>query len=545
MKSSMQGKGLAAPDQKPSPSVNMANLTRLSVLIAETDPDRSRETAALLRELGVGYVAQVSALTPLLLALKKKAFDVLICAEQLAGEDGVSVLRRARKVAPATRTVLMRENHRAGEFVPDDVEAIELPFSRLTLQGLLHQTASARGGLWCEVPELSLSDILQMYHQARRSITVLLSGPIAGRIRLEAGEIVDAESNEEHGIPALSRLLEAESGLVRTEPPKAGGPRTISAPFQSVILEAAHRLDERRRDSMGGPPPSGGLHAGSSYPPKPALGEDGLISNETTSVSGGVLRAAMTPMLHGVAPNPESFLGPSQRARRQTIVAVVSVIASLLFVGVAALYLKTRLVVSPAASASDVGSREPPANDMEPTSRPAAPPEPESARATPFAGEEREPSIAAAPSLDVGRPRIDDGPLATTEATRPEPSAALAAREQPHTRPSSFELHITSRPSRATVVEAGRVLGKTPLRLSIGASSVARAPREFELRLPGYVSARISQTASQSNVNAAVVLYPAVVESAADAGSPLDDFEPARPGSARSKRNDLGIRLRR
>src|SRR5688572_4504630 len=259
MKSSMQGKGLAAPDPKQSPSVNMANLTRLSVLIGEADADRSREIAALLAQLGVRHVLSVDALAPLLSALKARAFDVLMCAEQLSGENGVAVLRAARKVAPATRAVLMRRSERAGEFVPEDIEAIDAPFSRLTLQGLLHRTASPQGGLWCEVPELSLSDILQMYHQANRSITVLLSGPIAGRIRLEAGEIVDAEAGDERGMTALSRLLEAETGLLRTEPPRSDTTRTISASFQSVILEAAHKLDERRRDSQGSPmssPPS-------------------------------------------------------------------------------------------------------------------------------------------------------------------------------------------------------------------------------------------------------------------------------------------------
>jgi CheY-like chemotaxis protein len=233
MKSSMQGKGLAAPDPKPSPSVNMANLTRLSVLVGEADVDRSREIAALLVELGVRQVMQVQSPSSLLEALKRQAFDVLLCAERLGPEDGVAVLRAARDVAPATRSVLMRANDRAGEFVPDGIEAIELPFSRLKLQGLLHRAAAPHGGLWCEVPELSLTDILQMYHQARRSITVLLSGPIAGRIWLEAGEIVDAEAHGERGMSALSRLLEAESGLVRTEPPKGPVSRSISAPFRA------------------------------------------------------------------------------------------------------------------------------------------------------------------------------------------------------------------------------------------------------------------------------------------------------------------------
>jgi hypothetical protein len=452
MKSSMQGKGLAALDPKQSPSVNMANLTRLSVLIGEANAARSREIAALLAELGVRQVRQVDALAPLLLALKAQAFDVLVCAEQLGAEDGVAVLRAARKVAPATRAVLMRRSERAGEVVPEDIEAIELPFSRLTLQGLLHRTASPQGGLWCEVPELSLSDILQMYHQANRSITVLLSGPIAGRIRLEAGEIVDAEAGDERGMAALSRLLEAETGLVRTEPPRSDAKRTISASFQSVILEAAHKLDERRRDSQGSPmsgpsstnPARTSQTSGSSVPAISAppgslgsaalhqvsrnLGHHDFINRELASVSSEMLRTAMTSMLQTAAPNPESFLVPNRAARRrQTSRAVISVLSSLLFLAVAALYFRNRLDTSAVEPAHPVANGLP----DEPIAAVAPQPPGELARQT----AEGEAAAALEPSGEVlegetlspPRPRKSPKALARSHA----PPKALARSDAP------------------------------------------------------------------------------------------------------------------
>jgi CheY-like chemotaxis protein len=545
MTSSMQGKGLAAPDPKPSPSVNMANLTRLSVLIGEADADRSRETAELLKQLGVRDVVQVHALAPLLEALRKQAFDVLICAERLGAEEGVAVLRATRNVAPATRSVLMRANDRAGEFVPDDIEAVELPFSRLKLQGLLHRTAAPHGGLWCEVPELSLTDILQMYHQTRRSIIVLLSGPIAGRIWLEGGDIVDAEANGERGMSALSLLLEAESGLVRTEPPKAPVTRTISAPFQSVILEAAHKLDERRRDSLSAAPPAAS-HAGSGLATGGASGQYSTPplagSPERPSLTGAVLRPAMTPPIESPAPSPESFLAATRRERRRSWVAMLGVLLGVAVAGVAASYVGNRVGSSQnrqADDTSEVAANAPNAtvqhaSDVEPSPRavskaPAAPaPAPSSAARPGLAAPERAPSTS-------------QGPAPTTPRV-----AAPAPRAN-----ASFELYITSKPPRATVTEGSRALGKTPLRLTINRASLADGPREFILRLAGYLPVKISQAASGSDVEAAVVLSPRPTAFETPDGGLYEpelevvDSAGSRSGNSKARRKDLGIRLRR
>jgi CheY-like chemotaxis protein len=523
----------------------MANLTRLSVLIGEADADRSRETAELLKELGVRNVVQVHALAPLLEALKTQAFDVLICAEHLGNDDGVAVLRAARDAAPATRTVLMRTNDRAGEVVPDDIEAVELPFSRLKLQGLLHRTAAPHGGLWCEVPELSLTDILQMYHQARRSITVLLSGPVAGRIWLEAGDIVHAEANGERGMSALSLLLEAESGLVRTEPWKGPLSRTISAPFQSVILQAAQRLDERRRDSLSSAPP-GASYPGSSppaggsprrYPVPPLAG-----SPDRPSLGGSELRHAMTPPIEAPDPLPESFLASARRERRRSWAALLGVVLGLVVSGLAASYLGNRVGSSQTRQANhtpevanDPRTNVPPASDVAPSL--ATPPVAPSAPST-------TPPSAARPAV------VAPEPTPGTSQVLPAPATPRVAAPAPRS-DDSFELYITSTPSRATVNEGGRVLGKTPLRLSISKASLAGGPREFILRLSGYLPVKISQAPSSSDVEAAVDLSPlpmAIEDPDGGLYEPeLELVEPAgaRPGSSRVRRKDLGIRLRR
>lgn len=474
----MQGKGVAAPYSRQS--VNMANLARLSVLVADADADRNRDAAELVMELGVRNVVRVHSLPELREALRTRAFDVLLCGERLAHEDGATVLQAAKKLAPATRGVLLRPSDRAGEPVPEDVEAIEVPFGRLTLQGVLHRAASPRGGLWCEVPELSLTDILQMYHQVKRSVTVLLSGPIAGRIWLDAGEIVDAESGDHRGLAALSRLLEAETGLLRTEPPPGQVPRTIDGPFQSALLEAAQQLDERRRDDKR---------------PEP----------EPASVSAEVLGSGGPPVLTADIPDVGSFAAPAGKRRRRRL-AASGLLAILLAVGGAAIYLSER----------PQGGRQPreaaPAALQQATrALTPAPPAP----AAPARGEGPEPPA----------------PERTAEAARPE-----RARD-------GFQLTIRSRPSRATVIEDGKLLGKTPLTLTIGASSVAARPREFVLRLRGHLPARLTQGPSAVDMSAEAVLSPRqpVVE-VPDAGQP--EAASGRDTRGRGRRRDR-TRLRR
>jgi CheY-like chemotaxis protein len=504
----MQGKGVAAPDPDPS-SINMVSLARLHVLIADGDAERRGEIAVLTRSLGVQNVVLADTPAGLFEALRSRAYDVLLCSESLGDAGGVEVLRTVRKLAPATRSVLMRTNERAGS-VPEDVDALELPLSHAILEGLLQRTAEPHGGLWCEVPELSLTDILQMYHQAQRSITVLLSGPIGGRIRLESGEIVDAEAGNLHGMPAISRLLEAESGLLRTEAARGVITPTISAPFQSVLLEAAHKLDERRRDFAEGIGP--------------------------TSVSSSVLRPEIMPPLRAHAPDPDSFLVPPDRRRQRAWLALASVLASVGFAAGAAFYLTTQLQENePRAEAlgDDAAAVEQSARALTP------PPDVPGAKSAPqadvVAGETapaRSAASAAVAAAPVAPARVGPAPSAASRG------AARAAR-------GSFELRVTSRPSHAAVTEAGRGLGRTPLTLTIDAASVARAPREFIVRLPGYTPARLVQSASAADVESMVLLTPRLPNASSPDDEQVDGEQDPSENNSRNKRIDLDIRMRR
>jgi hypothetical protein len=89
------------------------------------------------------------------------------------------------------------------------------------------------------------------------------------------------------------------------------------------------------------------------------------------------------------------------------------------------------------------------------------------------------------------------------------------------------------------------MLGRTPLTLTIDAASVARAPREFVVRLPGYAPARLLQSASAANVESVVLLTPRQPNASSPEDEQLDPEQDSAENNSRNKRIDLDIRLRR
>jgi serine/threonine-protein kinase len=103
------------------------------------------------------------------------------------------------------------------------------------------------------------------------------------------------------------------------------------------------------------------------------------------------------------------------------------------------------------------------------------------------------------------------------------------------TQRAAFKLTIESTPLGAQVVESGRVIGATPLTLSIDRSSVASAPRSFVVRHSGYFPYSLQQGSSDEDVRfvAALVPEPSVTEEPAPAPSAAPPVEVAPPAAVR------------
>jgi serine/threonine-protein kinase len=99
--------------------------------------------------------------------------------------------------------------------------------------------------------------------------------------------------------------------------------------------------------------------------------------------------------------------------------------------------------------------------------------------------------------LSARQPRADNTPtpVAPTTAAAPE-------------RRTSFALTIESVPAGAEVLEGDRVLGTTPLAMSIDNDVVRKGPRQFSLKREQFESYAVVQGPSQDNVRVLAQLRP-------------------------------------
>ncbi|HJL14809.1 MAG TPA: response regulator [Sandaracinaceae bacterium LLY-WYZ-13_1] len=221
-----------------------------SILVVDDD---EQLRWALERELSAeGHeVSAVSNVAAALEALRERAPEVLITDLRMSEQDGIDLLTELPRVAGSTRPILMSayataaDHDRATEL--GAVRVLCKPFTPVELREAIAQAVECESGFRGSVHGLSLVDLLQMFHFGQRSVTLAVGGAAtAGRIHLQAGEVVHAEAGERRGEEALRALLAAGTGSLRTGPPE-GCPRTIRRPFDSLLLELLRQLDEGER----------------------------------------------------------------------------------------------------------------------------------------------------------------------------------------------------------------------------------------------------------------------------------------------------------
>ncbi len=136
-----------------------------------------------------------------------------------------------------------------------------------------------------------------------------------------------------------------------------------------------------------------------------------------------------------------------------------------------------------------------------------------------------------------------------TQAETPPPAPPPPSIPPPEERASRFTLTIESVPSGADVREGDRVVGTTPVTVSVDNDSVKTAPRAFTVVKDGFEPYALAQGASQTSVHLVAPLVAAPAASARapgrrNPGSP--HAPPQNPSAATSQgRPDLDIRMNR
>ncbi|HEY5934450.1 MAG TPA: response regulator [Kofleriaceae bacterium] len=180
--------------------------------------------------------------------LVAQAIDILLTDLRMPGADGVDLLGRVRTLSPRTRTILMsgyataRDYQRAIEC--GAVRVLCKPFTSSELLLAIRQAIDCETGFRGNIHGLSLVDLLQMFHYARRSLAIVVDGWMPGHVYLEEGRVIHATYRELAGEDALRAILEMPAGSLRTMVLPDGVPHTVTRDLENLLLDALRLADE-------------------------------------------------------------------------------------------------------------------------------------------------------------------------------------------------------------------------------------------------------------------------------------------------------------
>ncbi len=236
--------------------------SRHKVLIVDDDP----AVLELYRELLSHLPSQPEVFTastgPRALAmLKAEPFRLLLTDLRMPKMDGLQVLAICRRTYPDLRTVVVtaveNEEFRSRAYAlgvdlfwlkPDTQQNMQMFLQ--CVEALLGQDREQgfRG-----VQSKTLLDLLQMECLSQSSTLLRIRrGSLVGQIWINGGELIDAETDGARGEAAFRRILGWKSGSFENLPAEPNRERTITKPFNALLLETAQVLDEAHESPKPG-----------------------------------------------------------------------------------------------------------------------------------------------------------------------------------------------------------------------------------------------------------------------------------------------------
>ncbi len=190
-------------------------------------------------------------------------YRLLICDLKMPHMDGFQILSAVRRRYPHLRTVAL-----TGE--PDEqmrsrayALGVDLFWHKPTNQqevGMFLECIESLLGKESEsgfrgVQNKSLMDIIQLECISQSSSLLRINnGPLLGRIWIQDGELIDAETGELRGEPAFVKILSWKNGAFEILGPEAGHARTIEKSYNALLLESAQAMDESLEIAASGAP---------------------------------------------------------------------------------------------------------------------------------------------------------------------------------------------------------------------------------------------------------------------------------------------------
>jgi DNA-binding response OmpR family regulator len=215
----------------------------LSVLLVEDDPVLR---SALARDLARAFrsVDAVESAEEAIVSCNSCRYDVVVADKQLGVMNGIELLEQLRSQQPSLQSILISGCATATDYDAalraGAARVLVKPIPITDLCDAVLDAAERRAGFRSDLHGISLIDVLQLFHHARRSVSLKVGD---GQIHIQAGEVTHAQLEGHTGEDAFQRILSLERGEIHSAA-LTSARVTIQRPFQAVLLDALRRLDE-------------------------------------------------------------------------------------------------------------------------------------------------------------------------------------------------------------------------------------------------------------------------------------------------------------
>jgi len=241
--------------------------TRHKILLLDDDPDVLEMYRELLAQLPSKPEIHTALSGPRGMAmLEAHPFRLLICDLKMPKMDGLQVLSIVRRKYPELRTVVLTvvadEQFRSRVYALGVDLYWQKPASEHETRQFLECIESLLGSEsepgFRGVQSKSLVDLIQLECISQCSSTLsITNGPLTGKIWINDGEVIDAETDETRAEEAFQKILAWKAGSFQALPAEPTRPRTIFKSYNALLLETAQAIDESRgeiSDAAGGTP---------------------------------------------------------------------------------------------------------------------------------------------------------------------------------------------------------------------------------------------------------------------------------------------------
>ena len=188
--------------------------------------------------------------------------DLFLVDIALPDGNGFDFLWRMATEHPNTRAIVMTAfplpEHQMHTAALGVLHSLEKPIRIRPLIDLLRSAldkdpeSEKKNDFRATLENVTPADILQLKClTGATTIVEFLSEQQVGRVRFESGEITDASVGNLRGVEAIYEIVGWKRGQVVEQPCVGFFERTIHLPWHTLLMDAAHRLDEQRTIGVG------------------------------------------------------------------------------------------------------------------------------------------------------------------------------------------------------------------------------------------------------------------------------------------------------